>query len=133
MAPKVNGIDHIHLNVSDRSKSERWYKDVLGLTRIPELEFWAVDGGPLTLSDAGGRVHLALFESDKVQNTTIALNVSSTDFGGWIDHLLAHGLTVRPVDHKVSWSLYFKDIDGNPFEITTHEYQEFKACLQQGQ
>lgn len=126
MAPKLNGIDHIHINVSDRSKSERWYKDVLGFTRVPELEFWAVDGGPLTLTDERGRVHLALFESDKVQNTTIALNVSSTDLAAWIGHLLAHGIEVKPVDHEVSWSLYFRDINGNPFEITTYEYNEFK-------
>lgn len=126
MTPKLDGIDHIHINVSDRAKSERWYSDVLGFSRVRDLEFWAVDGGPLTLADENGLVHLALFESDNIQNTTIALKVSSTGLKDWIDHLSVNGIEVSPIDHEVSWSLYFKDIDGNPFEITTYEYDEFK-------
>ncbi len=126
MAPRFNGIDHIHINVSDRALAENWYTTVLGFRRVPELEFWATDGGPLTLIDDGGHVHLALFESSNIQNTTVALNASSTDFAAWITHLAKHGINVKPVDHQVSWSLYFRDIDGNPFEITTYEYSQFR-------
>jgi catechol-2,3-dioxygenase len=32
-------------------------------------------------------------------------------------------------DHDLSVSLYFHDPDGNPFEITTYEYQAVKAAL----
>lgn len=126
MIPKINGIDHIHINVSDRARAESWYTKVLGLSRVADLEFWAADGGPLTLTDDGGHVHLALFESSNIQNTTVALNVSSVDFAAWITHLAKHGISVKPVDHEVSWSLYFRDIDGNPFEITTYEYNQFQ-------
>lgn len=124
MTPQFNGIDHIHINVSDRGRAEKWYKTVLGLTRVSELEFWAEDGGPLTLTDSGGHVHLALFESDKIQRTVIALSVSSSEFESWVTHLAKHGIETKPVDHKVSWSLYFGDLDGNPFEITTYEYKK---------
>jgi catechol-2,3-dioxygenase len=127
MVPSVEGIDHIHINVTDRERAERWYKKILGLSRIQELEFWAGGGGPLTLADASGRVHLALFESNNVQNTTIALKVSSQGLAEWIDHLSRNGIDVEPVDHEVSWSIYFNDVDGNPFEITTYEYSGFKA------
>lgn len=127
MTPKFNGIDHIHINVSDRARAESWYATVLGFSRVAELEFWAAGGGPLTLTDAGGHVHLALFESSDIQDATVALNVSSADFAAWITHLAKHGVSVKPIDHQVSWSLYFRDIDGNPFEITTYEYNQFLA------
>lgn len=34
------------------------------------------------------------------------------------------------VDHDVAWSLYFADSDGNPFEITSYEYDAVAAALQ---
>lgn len=125
MSPKIRRIDHIHLNVSNRVESEKWYRDILGFTRVGKLVFWAEDGGPLTLTDSEGNVHLALFESDDVQNTTIAFGVSAPDFAAWLKHLVNCGFDVQPVDHQVSWSLYFRDPDGNPFEITTYDYREF--------
>jgi catechol-2,3-dioxygenase len=30
-------------------------------------------------------------------------------------------------DHHVSFSIYFSDLDGNPYEITTYEYTAFAA------
>jgi len=127
MAPRLDGVDHIHINVSDREESERWYTEVLGLSRVRDLEFWAVDGGPLTLSDSSGQIHLALFESDQAQGTTIAFRVSAADLEQWIDHLAVNGIRVTPVDHQVSWSVYFTDDDGNRFEITTYEYEAFRS------
>lgn len=127
MAPKFNAIDHIHINVSDRGLAEKWYETVFGFSRVPELEFWAEDGGPLTLTDSGGHVHLALFESDSIQRTVIALSVSSSEFKAWVAHLAKHGIETKPIDHQVSWSLYFGDPDGNPFEITTYEYDEVSS------
>jgi sugar lactone lactonase YvrE len=37
--------------------------------------------------------------------------------------------TGRLEDHQVSWSLYFSDPDGNPYEITSYEYGELPAQL----
>jgi catechol-2,3-dioxygenase len=39
MPPLFERIDHIHIFVSDRAASERWYREVLGFRRVPELEF----------------------------------------------------------------------------------------------
>ena len=126
MTPGLDGVDHIHINVVDRAVSERWYAEVLGFSRVRELEFWAVDGGPLTLTDARGNIHLALFESDQIQGTTIAFRVSAAGLAQWMSHLAANGIEVEPVDHQISWSVYFEDIDGNRYEITTYEYTEFR-------
>ena len=52
------------------------------------------------------------------------------EFLAWNKHLagsLDHPPTVE--DHDLSVSLYFQDPDGNPYEITTYEYQVAKAGL----
>ena len=129
MPPLLQRIDHIHVFVSDRAASERWYREVLGFGRVPELAFWASDGGPLTLQDTSGSVHLALFERlPQSCRSTIALAASPTEFVAWQAHLSSTlGQPVQAVDHQVSWSLYFTDPDGNPYEITSYAYEALAA------
>ena len=131
MTPLIESIDHVHVFVSDRSASERWYSEVLGFKRIADLAFWAADGGPLTLQDQGGRVHLALFERPRENcRSTIALRASGQEFLAWQRHLASKlGGLPKLEDHAVSWSLYFSDPDGNPFEITSHEYEALAKRL----
>lgn len=125
MSFEIKKIDHIHLNVKDRSVSEAWYKKVFGFERTESLAFWAEDGGPLTIQNESGSVHLALFVSAEIQKTTIAFSVTAAGLRSCISHLSSIGITANPVDHEVSWSIYFSDPDGNPFEVTTYEYREF--------
>ncbi len=129
MPPRLERIDHIHVFVADRDASERWYFDVLGFSRVPELAFWASDGGPLTLADASGSVHLALFERPpQLCRSTIALAATATEFMAWQTHLgTVLGQPVQAVDHQVSWSLYFADPDGNPYEITSYAHDALAA------
>jgi catechol 2,3-dioxygenase-like lactoylglutathione lyase family enzyme len=131
MPPPFQRFDHVHVFVADRVAAESWYARVLGLTRVKELEFWADDGGPLTLGDASDTIHIALFERPLQKcRSTIALAASAPDFLAWRSHLAA-ALDSPPKleDHGVSWSLYFSDPDGNPYEITSHDYAELAADL----
>jgi catechol-2,3-dioxygenase len=131
MIPSFQSIDHIHVFVADRVAAEGWYHTVLGFTRVKELEFWAPDGGPLTLSDKSGTVHVALFQRKPEKcRSTIALATTATDFLAWRAHL-ATVLPKPPAleDHQVSWSLYFDDPDANPYEITSYEYAELALHL----
>jgi catechol 2,3-dioxygenase-like lactoylglutathione lyase family enzyme len=120
--PAVERIDHIHVFVSDRAAARRWYADTLGLHVLPEFEHWAEGGGPLTVADASGAVHLALFERPaKPNRATIALGVSREAFLAWERHLAsAFGQLLERVDHGAAWSVYFSDPDGNPYEITCY-------------
>ena len=131
MPPALKGIDHIHVYVADRAAAEVWYARVLGFARDKVLESWARDGGPLTLSDASGRIHLALFERPRQKcRSTIALAAGADEFLAWRAHLAA--VLDRPPeveDHQLSWSLYFSDPDGNPYEITSYEYTELASRL----
>jgi catechol-2,3-dioxygenase len=131
MVPKLTGIDHIHVFVSDRVAAEEWYRRVLGLKRELGVEPGAAGRGPLNIADESGRVHLALFERQPQEcRSVIALGASSTEFLAWLEHFKSVlGRKLEPVDHELSWSLYFEDPDGNPFEITSHEYSAIKASL----
>ena len=123
MSPHFDAIDHLHVHVADRPAAEAWYARVLGLRRLPEFEHWASGGGPLTLSDAAGRLHLALFERPPQGGMpTVALRVSAGGLIDWRAHLRRElGQAPALVDHGESRSIYFQDPDGNGFEITSYE------------
>jgi catechol-2,3-dioxygenase len=129
--PSVSSIDHVHVHVSDRSAAESWYAQVLGFGRTKELEFWAVGGGPLTIQNREGAVHIALFERTPTKtHSSIALKVSALEYMNWRSHLPK--VLVEPPeseDHDVSMSLYFKDPDGNPYEITTYEHEAVRQAF----
>jgi catechol-2,3-dioxygenase len=131
MPPEIEAFDHIHVYVADRAAAEQWYRQVLGFTRTQELAVWASDGGPLTLQNSGGSVHLALFERPREKNrATIALRVNAAQLAQWLAHLrreLDGEVTVE--DHALSVSLYFRDPDGNPYEITTYDHAAARSPI----
>ncbi|MEP6505711.1 MAG: VOC family protein [Betaproteobacteria bacterium] len=130
MIPIFDRIDHIHIYAAQRNKAEQWYADVMGFSRVAALESWAADG-PLTLQNSSGTVHIALFEAPAQPNrATIALSVGAEEFVAWRQHLVAK--LQRPVeaeDHQLSWSLYFADPDGNPWEITSYQHAVIATLL----
>lgn len=128
--PILDAFDHVHIYVADRVSAEAWYQRVLGLTRSAELEFWAVDGGPLTLQNASGSVHLALFQkANDTPGPTIAFRVSARAFAEWRAHLQCCEVSIDIQDHQLSMSLYFADPDGNRYEITTYDYASARDLL----
>ena len=128
--PTLNNIDHVHLSVTDRERSVAWFAETLGLEVIEALRHWAAEGGPLTIGDRGGHIHLALFERDTFEpSNTIAFGASGNEFLAWKGHLEQQGIATRCADHKSAWSLYFQDPDGNGLEITTAEHALVAAAL----
>ena len=90
-----------------------------------------MDGGPLTIQNMEGTVHIALFERRPTENhSTVALQVNADEYLSWGRHL-AQELDEPPKseDHEVSLSLYFKDPDGNPYEITTYEHTAVRRAI----
>jgi catechol 2,3-dioxygenase-like lactoylglutathione lyase family enzyme len=132
--PSLDGVDHVHVFVSDRAAAEAWYGRVLGLSRVSALERWATGGGPLTLADASDRIHLALFERPALPcRSTIAMGTTAAEFIAWRGHLeRALDAPVRLEDHDVAWSIYFADPDGNPYEITTYDHEGVVRMLAAG-
>jgi len=60
---------------------------------------------------------------------TYAFGANAKEFVAWKQHLESHGLELRLADHKLAWSLYFRDPWDNMFEITTYEYKETSQLL----
>jgi catechol-2,3-dioxygenase len=124
MLPKLNGFDHIHLYVKDRAAAADWYQQVLGFKITESARFWAEHPqGPLTIEDASGKIHLALFaREDVTPSSAIAYGTDGEAFMQWKAYFAAQNMTVRCSDHQISWSLYFNDLDGNMSEITTYDH-----------
>jgi catechol-2,3-dioxygenase len=131
MAPKISGIDHLHVYVSDRAEAEHWYASVLGFRRVEELLFWAADNGPLTMENPQHTVHLALFErKNHPGNSVIAFGVDGESFLEWKTYLQHQGLDLRISDHQIMYSMYFSDPYGNLHEITSADYKIIVAGLE---
>ncbi len=106
MTPRLQGVDHLHVNVGSWAEAEEWYSSVLNFKRIDALMAWAVKNGPLTVENLEGTVHLALFESDDPERTyVIAFGATGEEFLAWKAHLENLGLELRVTDHKMAYSL----------------------------
>jgi catechol 2,3-dioxygenase-like lactoylglutathione lyase family enzyme len=129
MVPTLTGIDHIHIYSKDREKAALWFQQTLGFKINEDLRFWATNNkGPLTVEDSCGRIHLALFNSDDfTPSTAVAFGCDGKSFLQWKAYLEASNLLNRCTDHKVTWSLYFSDPDGNSYEITSFDHEFITA------
>ncbi|WP_435371033.1 VOC family protein [Pseudoalteromonas tetraodonis] len=126
MRPKLNGIDHCHLNVQNLTQAVDWYEKVLGFTVVEELAFWNEEGkGPLTLEDENASTRLALFEAPG-RSKGIAFAATGEQFIAWLAHFEQLEIKTILADHGVTFSMYFKDNSGNSHEITSHDYRIIK-------
>lgn len=130
--PALTGIDHIHVYVPDRDSAADWFAEVFGFRVVEKFRFWAEHpGGPLTIEDASGAIHLALFARDGgPPMTAIAFGADAANFLAWKQRLEQLGLLERISDHDAAWSLYFRDPWGNLYEITCYAHAELAAALQ---
>lgn len=126
----VHQIDHVELFVPDRYEAAEWYGRVFGLEIVRNYEDWAAGGGPLMVSSDGGSTMLALFEGEPQRSGEaagfhrVAFRVDGERFMWFLDRTRELELPRSGVvDHEKAYSIYFRDPYGNPFEITTYDYE----------
>ncbi|MFD1646290.1 VOC family protein [Haloarchaeobius litoreus] len=134
---RVEGIDHVECYVPDRREAAEWYRKTLGL-ETNEMGWESY--GPLMVTSDAGATNLALFEGDPsgaepgVGFHRVAFRIDGEGFFEIVDRLTADPTVdvdgrddVR--DHTYSFSVYFSDPYGNPFEVTTYEYAFVEEAL----
>ncbi len=115
-------LDHVSLNVTDRTRSIAWYRDVLGLDQRNEP---TDDDEPVFMGEFGACV--ALFQAETASPERlpessglrhVAFTVDSLERAQ--DRLREHGLDFRFEDHGNAHSVYLRDLDGNVIELTIY-------------
>jgi catechol 2,3-dioxygenase-like lactoylglutathione lyase family enzyme len=119
---RLERLDHVSLNVSDRGRSIEWYRDVLGLEQRNQP---TEDAEPVFMGEFGACV--ALFQAEKVSperlpESTGLRHVAFTvdDLDRTQDRLRQHGVDFRFEDHGNAHSVYFRDPDGHTLELTIY-------------
>jgi catechol 2,3-dioxygenase-like lactoylglutathione lyase family enzyme len=129
--PRLNGVLETAIYVSDMARAQRFYEDVLGLSRM-----YADDR--LIAYDAGGKSAFLIFrrgsalETVKLPGGTIpphdgsgpahfAFAIAADELQAWEDRLRAHGVEIEA---RTNWprggkSIYFRDPDGHAVELAT--------------
>ena len=118
-------LDHVSLNVSDRTRSIAWYRDVLGLRLMNEP---GQDDWPTFMGEFGAciglfqaRVGSGVRQPESEGLRHIAFMVGGKDLGRAQAHLTELGVEFRFEDHGNAHSVYVHDPDGNVIELTTYE------------
>jgi lactoylglutathione lyase len=121
---QLRRLDHVSLNVSDRSRSIAWYRDVLGLEQHgePRRDDWPVFmgefGACIALFQAQARSPEREDESTGLRH--VAFMVDRDGLALAQARLHERGVEFRFEDHGAH-SVYFADPDGNVIELTTYE------------
>ena len=118
-------LDHVSINVRDRTASIAWYRDTLGLeqrnepTEASEPVFMGAFGACIALFQSEVESPPRAPESSGVRHVAFALSAEGLEEAR--SHLTATGASFRPEDHGSALSIYLPDPDGNMIELTTYE------------
>ena len=119
---KIESLGHIVLKVSSLTTSRAFYEGLLGLPVSAESADWG-----MVFYTLGSHHNFAILEvgSEAEQNFDgVGIEHFAFKLVGGLDQLYsakleleAAGVKTMPVDHNVSYSLYFHDPDGNRLEV----------------
>ena len=115
-------IGHVHLKIRNLKKSIDFYQRYLDMQVTEQLAdtFAFMSAGEmhheLALQEVGSKASLP--KRHDVGLYHVAFEVPDKQaLAETYKKLRKDGLTVYPVDHRISWALYFNDPDGNGIEV----------------
>ena len=121
----LEGIDHVAIAVPDIEKTIAWYRDVLGFERR-----YAEQWGGLPAFIGLGTTALALFpwaKGSAAQSSKggpmlhLAFRASRAEYEQAKEELARRAIPFHFEDHGIAHSIYFRDLNDLPLEITTYE------------
>jgi catechol 2,3-dioxygenase-like lactoylglutathione lyase family enzyme len=116
----VEGIDHVAVAVGDQKASERWYREVLGLSR-EFVEQWGDTPAVLMASASGFALFAAPPADPGPLVRHVALRVDRANFEAAQEEFRGRGISFEFQDHGAAHSIYFEDPDGLRLELTTYD------------
>ena len=123
---KIQGFDHVAINVRDLSKALDFYTKIFGLNVTerepskPGVEYF-LDCGPslLGLIQAQSFDSAHRFENEGLGANHFSFRVHANDFEPMIKRLEENKVKIEFAKKRdKSWSLYFYDLDDNKLEVT---------------
>ncbi|MEE9253412.1 MAG: VOC family protein [Pseudomonadales bacterium] len=120
---QIQSLGHVVLQVRNQQRAEEFYNGVLGLSICARNE-----DPRMTFFTLGNHHDFAIAEvgedAETPPNSSVGLAHVAFKIGESLDELRkakadleAVGVGVRPIDHEVTQSLYFRDPDGNTIEV----------------
>jgi catechol-2,3-dioxygenase len=119
---KIDSLGHVVLKVTDLAQSRAFYHGLLGIPISAESDPWR-----MIFFTLGDHHNFAILEvgADAPKNFVgVGVDHFAFKIAGGKDglrkakqELEGAGVELAPVDHHVSYSLYFNDPDGNRLEI----------------
>jgi len=117
----IDTIDHVHVYVGDLPAAAEWYQQLLGFEHDVAFSEWYRQGGPYVIRC--GAAALSLFQRPVSKpGNTIAFAIQAIKISTLLERLQLFKLHFTVVDHQLTWSVYFCDLDCNPIEITCNDY-----------
>lgn len=119
---KIKSLGHVVVRVSNLSRSEAFYQDVLGLNVCAH---YTRNGANMAFFTLGNHHDFAISERPELDTRKgSGLDHVAFKIGDSLDDLVdakrrmeAHGVAIHPVDHVVTKSIYIEDPDGNGVEL----------------
>ena len=129
---KIQGIDHVAINVRDLDRAVDFYTKVIGLSVTkrepskPGIEYF-LDAGPslIGIIQAKDLTRTHAFADEGLGANHFSFRVHAHDFEPLIQHLETQGVKIEfAKKREKSWSLYFYDLDGNKLEMTAWPFED---------
>ena len=120
---KINAIDHINMNVLSFKESEKFYKDLFGMSVLDDGQS-VKKGAPYRIIGIPNRIALCLYEVEEINfdNAPIAhFGINIENYSEILNILEEKNIKVLN-DGEVFWegsaSLYINDPSGHLLELT---------------
>ncbi len=129
---KIESLGHVVIKVRDLKVAEQFYNQVLGIpiqsrSEAEQMTFFTL-GQHHDFAVIAIGAKAAAPNADAVGTHHIAFKVGDLDaLREAKARLEAEGVTVAPVDHHVTKSLYFSDPDGNALELYADGSDDWKT------